>query len=219
MTGCEFDTSPAGPPRETSVHLDRGGIEHAKVDFNMGAGEMTVRGGASKLLDGKFEFNVPSSEPKVETSNNGSHADIRISEPKSSHVGGDRHYAWDFQLNNRVVLDLAINCGAGQARLNLGDLDLRQLEVHMGAGQVDLDLQGAPTRDYDVDISGGVGKATIHLPKDVGLWAEAKGGLGQISVTGLDKKDSHWENSLYDKAKVNVRLKVQGGIGEIRIIS
>jgi len=37
-------------------------------------------------------------------------------------------------------------------------------------------------------------------------------------VSGLEKRGDHYENDLYDKAKVNLRLKVEGGIGEIRII-
>ena len=90
----------------------------------------------------------------------------------------------------------------------------------MGAGQVDLDLRGNPTRDYDVSVRGGVGQATIRLPQNVGIWAEARGGLGSITVTGLNKSgDDQWQNDLYDKAKVNVRLTVEGGIGEIRIIA
>jgi hypothetical protein len=79
-------------------------------------------------------------------------------------------------------------------------------------------LRGHPTRDYDVEGSGGVGQATVHLPQEVGIRAEAHGGLGSINVTGLEKTGDHYENSLYDKAKVNLRLKVEGGIGQINIL-
>ncbi|HEX4169740.1 MAG TPA: toast rack family protein [Bryobacteraceae bacterium] len=217
-TSCQFDNTPPGPTRETSIHLDRSTIERANVTLDMKAGELNVHGGAAKLVDGTFEFNVPSWEPKIDSSNSGSHAEIRISQPNSGHFGGNHQYVWNLAFSNDVLLDLSVNCGAGQAQMNLGDLDLRHVEVHMGAGQVELDLRGKPTHDYDVEISGGVGQATVHLPEDVGIWAEAHGGLGSITVTGLDKKDNHWENNLFDKAKVNVHLKVEGGIGEIRII-
>ncbi len=219
LSSCQFDSTPAGPTRETSVHLNRGNTERASLELNMAAGELNVRGGAEKLLDGRFEFNVPAWEPKVESSDNGAHTEIKISQPNNAHLGGNRHYLWDLQLNDHVLLDLAIHCGAGKARLNLGELDLRHVETHMGAGEVQLDLRGKPTRDYDVEIAGGIGQATVRLPENVGIWAEAHGGLGSITVTGLDKKEDHWENSLYDKAKVNVHLKVEGGIGEIRIIA
>ncbi|HEY7208981.1 MAG TPA: toast rack family protein [Bryobacteraceae bacterium] len=218
LAGCNFDTSPPGPTRETSVHVDISNTDRANVDLDMAAGEMKLRGGAKELIEGRSEFNVPAWEPKVDISRNGSHAVVRISQPHEAHLGSHRHYLWDLQFNDKVLLDLAIKCGAGQAKLDLGELALRSVEVHMGAGQVDLDLRGKPDRDYDVNISGGVGQATVYLPQDVGIWAEAHGGIGSLTVTGLEKKDSHWENSLYDKGKVNVRLKVQGGIGEIRIV-
>ena len=218
FTGCEYDNAPTGPLKQDHVYLDRGSVDHANVELDLGAGQLDVRGGASKLLDGTFEYNVRSWEPTFDHDVNGSHASITIKQPEHVHLNGNVHYRWDLAFNDQVVLDLTANCGAGQARLDLGDLNLRNVEVHMGAGQVDLDLRGNPTHDYEVSVSGGVGQATVHLPENVGIWAEAGGGLGSITVTGLSKKDSHWENDLYDKAKANLRLKVQGGIGEIKII-
>ncbi len=219
LTGCEFDHGVVtGPMRDEPVSINLGTAERANVELNMGAGEMTLRGGAQKLLEGRFEYNVPSWKPKVTNSVVGSHAAVTIQEPDSVRPGGNRRYAWDLELNNKVLLDLALNCGAGRARLDLGDLDLRSVDVHMGAGEVDLDLRGHPRRDYDVNISGGVGQATVRLPEGVGIRAEAHGGLGSINVTGLEKRGDYYENSLFDNAKVNIRLKVEGGIGEIRII-
>ncbi|MBV8552352.1 MAG: hypothetical protein JOY54_13700 [Acidobacteriaceae bacterium] len=218
FAGCEFDTAPTGPLKQDHVYLDRGSVARANVELDMGAGEMKLRGGASNLFDGTFEYNVRSWAPMFDHTVNGTHASITIKQPEHVHLGGNIHYRWDLQFNDQVLLDLTANCGAGQAHLDLGDLNLRNVEVHMGAGQVDLDLRGKPLHDYEVNVSGGVGQATVHLPQDVGIWAEAGGGLGSITVTGLTKKDNHWENDLYDKAKANLRLKVQGGIGEIRII-
>src|SRR4051812_47269610 len=212
-SSCEYDHVVTGPPQEVPVSIERGSVDHANIELDMGAGELAVRGGADKLINGSFQFNIPSGEPHVRSSISGTHATITIEQPKNMHLGGNQRYRWDLDLNNQVLTDLALNCGAGQARLNLGDLALRTLTVHMGAGQVDLDLRGTPARDYDVDVSGGVGQATIKLPRNVGIRAEAHGGIGQIDVTGLEKRDGYYQNGLWDNAKVNVRLKVQGGIG------
>jgi N-terminal domain of toast_rack, DUF2154 len=218
LVGCEFDNTSTGSLQEEPVAIELGHADHANVELDMGAGEMVLRGGAEKLLEGRFEFNVPDWRPKVQSSISGSHATITIHEPENARRGGKRQYRWDLALNDNVLLDLAMNCGAGHARLQLGDLELRSVTVHMGAGQVDLDLRGHPTRDYDVNVSGGVGQATIRLPDNVGVRAEAHGGIGSIDVSGLEKHGDHYENSLYDNAKANIRLKVEGGIGEIRII-
>lgn len=219
LTGCiELSHTPAGPLRDEPVSIELGGADRADVELDMGAGQLTVRGGAQKLMEGTFEYNVPDWKPRVQTSTNGAHATVTIKEPEHVRLGGNQQYAWNLSLNNKVLYDLALNCGAGEARLHLGDLDLRSVNVHIGVGQVDLDLEGHPTRDYEVNISGGVGQATVRLPHDVGVRAEAHGGIGSINVTGLERHGDHYENSQYDNAKVNVRLKVDGGIGEIRII-
>lgn len=218
LAGCGFDEPVTGPLRDDPVEVELHNADRANVKLDMRAGEMTLRGGAQKLVEGRFEYNVAAWKPAVRESFVGSHATVTIQEPESVRVGGNRHYIWDLQLNNSVLLDLTLNCGAGQARLALGSLDLRSVEVHMGAGQVDLDLRGQPTRDYDVDVSGGVGQATVRLPTNVGVHAEAHGGIGSINVSGLEKRGDYYENDLYNKAKVNIRLKVEGGVGEIRII-
>jgi hypothetical protein len=218
LTGCQFDNGDTGRLHDEPVSIDLGHADHANVELDMGAGEMMLRGGAEKLLEGRFQYSLAGWRPKVQSSTSGSYATITIREPEDVRLHGRRRYLWDLVLNDKVLLDLAMNCGAGRARLQLGDLDLRSVTVHMGAGQVDLDLRGHPTRDYEVNVSGGVGQATIRLPDDVGVRAEAHGGIGSIDVSGLEKRGDHYENSLYDNAKANIRLKVEGGIGEIRII-
>jgi hypothetical protein len=219
LSACVFDHESPGPLLDEPVRIGLGEAERANVELNMGAGEMKVRGGAEKLMEGHFEYKGDRNKPIVTSDTSGTHATVTIRQPEHVGMSGRQRYLWDLELNNKVLLDLALHCGAGHARLDLGDLTLRNLEVHMGAGQVDLDLRGTPTHDYEVDISGGVGQATIHLPEQaVGIRAEAHGGIGSISVTGLEKVGDHWENNLFDNAKVNVRLKVNGGIGEIRII-
>lgn len=218
LAGCEFDNTVSGPLKDEPVSVGLGTADRANVQLEMGAGELMLRGGAEKLLEGRFEYNLPDWKPKVETSIMGSHASVTIREPQNVRLGGRRRYVWDLSLNDKVLMDLTIHCGAGQARLQLGDLDLRSVTIEMGAGQVDLDLRGHPTRDYDVSVSGGVGQATIRLPQGAGVHAEAHGGLGSIDVSGLEKHGDYYENSLYDNAKANIRLKVEGGIGQIRII-
>ncbi len=217
LGGCGFAHVATGPDRNDSIHLDSAKIEKANVELDMGAGQMNIDGGAEKLLDGTFTYNVDDWKPTVTDTTNGSHATVTIKQPHGSTSGSNTKNIWDLHLNDHILTDLTINCGAGQARLNLGTLALRNLEVHMGAGQVRLDLSGEPTHDYEVKIEGGVGQADVRLPKGVGIYAEAHGGIGSVTVTGLEKKGDHWENDLYNKSKVTVKLEVNGGIGEIKI--
>jgi predicted membrane protein len=96
---------------------------------------------------------------------------------------------------------------------------LRGLSVEIGAGTLRLDLRGTPTKDYSVRIRGGVGEATVYLPKDVGISASATGGLGEVSVTGLHKNGDRYVNDSSETAKVKIRLDIQGGVGSIKLIA
>lgn len=219
ISACDVTDLKTGPMRDEPMSVDLGNTERANVELDFGAGQLNLKGGGDNLISGEFKYNSDVLKPVVQTSRNGSHAVVTIKQGSiHGSLGGNMKSEWDLQLNGKTLLDLALNCGAGQDELDLRDVALRSLKVQMGAGQVDLDLRGHPTRDYEVEISGGVGQATVHLPEGVGIRAEAHGGLGSIDVTGLQKTGDHYENALYDKAKVNLRLKVEGGIGEINLI-
>ena len=136
LGGCDIDRVATGPERTDDIHLDVGNVEKANVELDMGAGQMDVQGGSSKLIDGTFTYNVDEWKPLVTDSVSGSHATITIKQPKGARGGGRTKYNWDLNLNDKVLTDLAINCGAGQAKLSLGSIALaRSLSVHMGAGQ------------------------------------------------------------------------------------
>lgn len=218
LNSCEYRRAEIGPTKDEPVSIDLGDAKTATVQLNMGAGELTLRGGAPKLLQGRFEYNVPSWKPEVRSSISGSTASVSIQQPHGRGGFGDHRNLWDLELNDNVLLDFGLNCGAGRTRLEMGDLNLQQVNIHFGAGEIDLDLRGKPSHDYDVNVSGGVGHAIVRVPDTVGVRADAHGGLGRISVTGLDNRGDHYENSQYGHSNVNVRLRVEGGIGEIRII-
>jgi hypothetical protein len=215
---CDVQTLESGPDQTEEVSFNPTGVEAATVELHLGAGELDVHGGAAKLAQGDLEYNIPSLKPVIHQTTAGHFARLRIDQPESHGFPHNMKYHWNLQLSDSVPISLNVNCGAGQARLTVGELHLREVEVHIGAGQIDLDLRGHPTEDYNVTVAGGVGQANVWLPKDTGVRAEAHGGIGSVNVSGLEKHGGVWESANYGSAKANIRLKVNGGIGEIRII-
>ena len=191
-----------------------------RVDLRMGAGDLRVNDGAAKLLRADFAYSVPSWKPVVRYNRSGTHGVLTVEQPGKNHAAlGNTKYSWDLQLNKKVPLDLAVHFGAGQARLDLGSLQLRGVEVEMGVGQLDLDLRGVPRHSYNVGIHGGIGEATVHLSSDAGIYAEAHGGIGGIKVRGLQHEDGHWVSPAYDRAENKIRIEIHGGIGQINVIA
>jgi len=219
LTGCVVgDWEASGPARtETrAVELDKS--EMVRVELKMGAGELNVRGGSPKLMEGEFRYNRPRSRPEVHYDASGFRGNLVVEEPSHTHGGGNHDYRWDLRLNDEKPMDLEVHFGAGEGRLDVGSLTLRSLVVHMGVGELRVDLRGTPKNSYDVAIHGGIGEATIYLPSGVGVVANAKGGIGGINARGLENRDGQYVNSEYGHSKTTVHLDVHGGIGAINLI-
>jgi hypothetical protein len=212
-----------------TVNLERGPVEHlqksieldksemSRVEIKMGAGELKVEGGSSKLMDADFDYDVPSWKPTVNYSASSFRGQLLIEQPAHSGAANNITYKWALRFNDKLPIELVTQLGAGQANLNLGTMNLRSVVVHMGVGQVELDLRGKPSHDYNVEIHGGIGQAIVHLPSTVGIVANAAGGLGDIDVHGLQKRNGHWTNDAYEHSPVTIHLDVKGGIGNITL--
>lgn len=220
LTGCVIEGRHAGPVQYSSESVEMDDSEMVRVNLRMGAGDLRVTDGAAKLMRADFAYSVPSWKPEVRFSRSGKQAALTVEQPGNNpSTLGKMKYSWDLQLNKKVPVDLVLNFGAGQARLDLGSLDLRGVELSMGVGQLDVDLRGAPKHSYNVSIHGGIGEATVRLSADAGIYAEAHGGIGSIKVRGLQQEDGHWVSPSYDRAASKIRLDIQGGIGQINVLA
>jgi hypothetical protein len=218
LTGCvEIEHGGSMQHETRSIDLDKS--EMARVEIKMGAGELQVDGGSAKLMDADFEYNIPSWKPIVRYDASSFRSQLRIEQPGATHGGSHVNYKWNLRLNDKIPLDVDMDLGAGEARMNLGTMNLRSVNVNIGVGEVSMDLRGKPTRDYSVTVNGGVGHAKIYLPRDVGVIADAKGGIGDVNVRGLEKRGGQWINAAHENAPVTIHLDVKGGIGQIEIIA
>jgi predicted membrane protein len=178
-----------------------------------------VNGGAKNLLDADFTYNVAAWKPDIRYSSAGAAGDLILEQHGPRSTFGKTKNHWDLRFNDKVPLDVRVEFGAGEARLNLGRQSLRSVQVEIGAGTLRLDLRGIPNNNYSVRVRGGVGEATIYVPKEVGISATAAGAIGDISVSGLRKSGDRYLNDAYDRAAVRIHLDIQGGVGSIRLIA
>ena len=59
----------------------------------------------------------------------------------------------------------------------------------------------------------------LYLPKSAGISATASGGIGDIEVRGLEKRDGRWINPGKEHAAATIRVDVRGGVGQIRLVA
>ena len=218
IAGCNTENWDAGPPQTESQTVKLGDAKSARVEIDMSAGELSVGSGAKELLEADFSYGSPSSRPEVEYNVSGGVGQLTVRHRGSVHGRGSGHNNWDLHLSNKVPLELKVDQGAGRARLTLGGLSLSRLDVDLGAGETIVDLTGDWKNDLTANIDGGVGRATVRLPSDVGVRATAHGGIGAIKVLGgMIKVGDAYVNEVYGKSPITVEVKVEGGVGEINL--
>ena len=164
-------------------------------------------------MEGEFTYNVDRFKPIIERKP----GELRIAQEDTTGFDVGAESRWDLRLNQDVPLEVVAKLGAGEAELDLGELNLQGVEVGIGAGQVNVDLRGTPKQSYSVRIEGGVGETVVYLPGSVGISATAAGGLSSISVDGLEKRGDRWINAGHENDAIQIRVDVKGGIGAIRL--
>ncbi len=210
-----------GELRTESRSIDLDGVESVTVILSAGVGEVAVSGGARELADAEFEYNVEEWRPEIDYRRDGTRGVLTITQGGSSkcNIGSRAKSSWDLVLNSDVRLDLEIEMGAGDVRLNLAGLELRHLDVDAGFGNIVIDMTGDWTDDVAVNIDGGVGNIELRVPDSVGVRVERDVGIGSTETHGFTKRGGYFVNDAYGETDATLDINVDAGIGKIRIES
>src|SRR5215207_1397346 len=212
-------TPQVGKMQHDSKSVDPQNAQSARANLKMGAGELNVTGGADRLMEGDFSYNVADWKPKVSYDVSGDTGELLVRQggAEGSNLGGEARNEWDIRLNDEVPTDLVVQMGAGESYLDLDSLALTGLNLQMGAGKTTVYLTGDYAQSFDASIEGGVGEVTVMLPSEVGVKAKAEGGLGKINAEGLKRVGDSYVNGAYGESDVSLNVDVQGGVGEINL--
>jgi hypothetical protein len=212
-------TPQVGKMQRETKSVDPENARSVSAQLKMGAGELTLTGGADQLMEGDFSYNVADWKPKVSYDVSGEKGELVVKQGSGDGAGlsGDARNEWDVSLNDELPTALVVQLGAGESNLDLDSLTLTGLDLQMGAGKTTVDLTGDYTSDFDASIEGGVGEATVLLPSEIGVRAKAAGGIGTINAKGLKKVDNAYVNDAYGESDTNLSVDVKGGVGRINL--
>ncbi len=199
--------------------IERGGAQSVRVECQMGAGELYIKGGAQALLEAEFDYSQASWQPIVKYTIADNRGDLSIRQKRSVQgvLRSGYRYRWDIRLGGSIPMDLHVQLGAGKGECSLGGLDLTKLVIEMGAGDFRLDLGGSWQRDVDVRISSGVGRLVVLYPTETGAKIDVGPGLNVVNASGLKVEGRHYQNEAYSTTPATVRIDISKGVGEIAL--
>ena len=217
FAGCG-SAARVGPLQTESQSVGLGDAKSVRVDINFGAGNLDLTGGAEKLLEAEFNYNVARLKPEVEYTD----GTLVVRQPDVKGLPvlrgiTDFRNEWDLHLNDDVPMDLRVAMGGGTSDLQLAGLLLTRLNVSLGAGISTVDLSGDWVHDLDVAIDTGAADITVRLPGDVGVRVEVESGPTIIDASGLVKDGNVFTNAAYGVSEVTLQINMQPGIGWINL--
>ena len=217
LAGCGSGAR-VGALRTESQSVDLGNDESVRVEISMGAGELEVTGGAERLLEADFIYNVARLKPEVGYTN----GTLTVRQPEISGLPdllGITNFRneWRLRLYDGVPMDLSVDVGGGTSDLQLSGLSLTRLDLNAGAGEYTIDLSGDWARDLDVTIDAGAADVRLRLPRDVGARVVVESGPHTIDVTGLTQDGDVYTNAAYGVSEVTLQVDLKVGVGKISL--
>src|SRR5215472_6208952 len=197
--------------------IETKGAKSVRMSVKMPAGELRMGGGSQQVLDADFSYGGSWLPPTVDYSVSDGVGELDIRQNSGGGLVVNSDNTWNLKVNDAIPLELEVDVGAGRGEFRFAKVDLTRLKLNIGAGQADVDLSGEHAKDLEAEIQGGVGEATIRLPKNVGVIATVHGGLGSIDTHGLKEEDGQYVNEAYGKSPSTIHLAVNGGIGSIKL--
>jgi predicted membrane protein len=218
-SGCGIIAN--GNEDSTNVDIDKDKAKELQLDLNIGAGELNVSQGADEWVEGSIVYSNKKWEPVVSYERKG---DKGIAVIEQDHDGifnnvkiGEVNNTWNLKVNNQIPIDLQVNSGASETKLDLNGLKIKDLEVNAGVGDITIDLSGKWKESFDVSLDMGVGQSTIILPSDVGVKIDITKGIGDAELPGfISKGNGVYVNEAYADADVVIHVSTELGVGEAK---
>jgi Cell wall-active antibiotics response LiaF, C-terminal/LiaF transmembrane domain len=199
------------------VEIPLQGLRTAALHINHGAGRLKISSGAgiTNLLEGSFRGGVDRKDHQQED-----HFDLTLSVPSHFFFWSWGSYGlnWDIKLNSQVTLDLDVNFGAGESRMDLSDLDINHLVLKTGVSGSDIILPSREGITY-VRIESGISGVNLHVPQDVAARIKTETGLAGVTIDRqrFPRQGGVSQSPEYDSAMRKIEIKISTGIGAVDI--
>lgn len=206
---------------EGSVEL--GDAESASITVKYGAGRLDLDASAEegKLVSGSFANGLDAQVKKT-----GSALEVVLQPDKEAFpevffpgnwVGG-KGLQWDFGLSSKIPLNLVFETGAADTRLNLTEMQVKELVLKTGASSTEVKLpEQAGTTHFKIEA--GAASLVIHVPQGVAARVESQSGLASISVDQerFPKQNGIYQSADFEAAENKVEIRIESGMASIEI--
>jgi hypothetical protein len=196
-----------------------GTADAVEVYLEKGVGKTWVSGGASKLMEATFRYNIDRWKPEISYKEIGGNWNLSVIQPNTDlDVATGARNEWDISLNDDVAIDLTANMGVGDTELSIGELNLTDVDVNIGVGDLELKLGSYDGGNLTVSVHSGVGDVTVRVPSGMGVRVVPIVDMGSISATGFTMVGAEYHSDDYDVDQPHIVVTAILGVGDLTVI-
>lgn len=212
-----------GAPSEMAVDVPLQGAAEGRVVVRFGAGRLRIGAGASAANLVELRGDIPAGY-RTAASADGRKLEVVISVdalaygiPPWSWVD-NRPPEWDVRLAKGVPLELRLESGACEARLDLTDLDVRVFGLSTGASDTEVRMPAAPAHRRAA-IRLGAGAVRMILPDGVAGRILTRTGLGDVAVDRIrfPRVQDGFESPGYATAENRTEIQIDLGAASVDV--
>lgn len=194
------------------------GISSATIHITAGVGDINIKGGAEKLVEGNFQIDFMKLQKSSKVENEIQKVKIEIQKDDDWYKFlNNRRNKMDIDLNSQVPMDLYFETGAAKAEIDLSDVMVRSVDIKTGVSSLDLIL-GDNMEKTDVKLEAGVSEIKISLPKTVGARIKIDSEIASRESNGFEKTgEKEYQTSNYDLADKKIEMDLNIGITDLKI--
>jgi hypothetical protein len=203
--------------------VDLAGAASATVRIKHGAGviNMDNRADPGKLASGTFTNGLDAKVNKT-----GDHLDVVMQPERWIFPDlmlpwnwiANRGYQWDFGLTKEVPLNLVFETGAGEAKIDLTELQVKEVKFSTGASSTEIKLPASAGITH-VRVEAGAASVVMYVPDGVAARIESESGLASISIdqSRFPKMNGYYQSSNYEEAENKTDIRLSSGVASIEI--
>jgi hypothetical protein len=197
-------------------HAALGNLDHATLEIDAGAANITVTG-TSSLEGDLYHATVSYSGAKPEINLDRSNGSLTISQGNTGFgVFQTRRFTLDLQINSSIPWTITSNGGASTETFNLASVPLKSMDINTGASREDITL-GPPSGVVPITINGGALTVNLHRLAGAGVSVSVSGGAVSLDFDG---RQHHAIGSADDSSGSGAdmyRVEVSGGACTVKV--
>ena len=202
---------------EETIHIPLEGAHRAEIHIQHGVGHLRVSASESSdvIVSGTFRGGLAYERQQQDDT-------LQLKMRVRSHAPwkwfSGRGFDWDTKINKELPLELHIEGGLSENRLDLSDLQITDLHVEGGLSSTEITLP-AHAGATQVYLESGLASLNVRIPEGVAARVQSESGLSSVHVDEkrFPKSGDIYLSPDFDRAENRVNIRVESGLGSVRI--